>query len=291
VKGILLAGGTGTRLYPLTRVVSKQLLPVYNKPMIFYPLSTLMLTGIRDILVITTPSDRPRFESLLCDGTQLGIRLTYAEQPTPRGLADAFLVGEEFIGDDTVALILGDNIFFGHGLPELLQQSARANDGATVFAYYVRDPQRYGVVEFDSAGKPLSIEEKPERPRSHYAVPGLYFYDSDVVEIARALRPSGRGELEITDVNRAYMSRGKLLVRQLGRGIAWLDTGTHDSLLQASTFIEAVEQRQGLMIGSVEEVSFRMGHITAGQLRQLADTYHNAYGDYLQRIASESGTR
>jgi glucose-1-phosphate thymidylyltransferase len=292
MKGIILAGGSGTRLHPLTLVVSKQLLPVYNKPMIYYPLSTLMLAGIRDILIISTPDDLPRFRTLLGDGTQLGIRLTYAEQPRPEGLAQAFVIGADFIGDDTVALILGDNLFFGHGLPEELQQIVADPRGATIFGYYVRDPGRYGVVEFDAQGRALGIEEKPAVPRSHHAIPGLYFYDNRVVRIAQGLRPSKRGELEITDVNLAYLADGTLNVRVLGRGVAWLDTGTHDSLVEASQFIEVVEQRQGLMIGSIEEVAFRRGFIDADALRRLAEPLaKNEYGQYLLRVAREETHR
>src|SRR3954468_3641147 len=270
VKSIILAAGSGTRLHPLTLVASKQLLPVYNKPMVYYPLSTLMLAGIRDLLLISTPHDLPRFRELLGDGKELGISIRYAEQPRPEGLAQAFVIGEKFIGRDSVALVLGDNLFFGHGLSELLHEVADRGQGATVFGYYVKDPERYGVVEFDPAGKVISIEEKPAKPKSHFAVPGLYFYDNQVVEIAKALRPSPRGELEITDLNLEYMRRGQLDVKLLGRGFAWLDTGTHQSLIEASNFIEAVEERQGLMIGSIEEVAFRMRFIDAAQLRKIA---------------------
>jgi len=292
VKGLLLAGGAGTRLHPLTLVVSKQLMPVYNKPMIYYPLSTLMLAGIRDILVISTPSDLPRFRELLGDGTQLGACFHYAEQPRPDGLAQAFLIGAPFIGGDSAALVLGDNLFHGEGLADLLQPIARDPAGATIFGYYVRDPERYGVVEFDAHGRVLNIEEKPLSPKSPYAVPGLYFYDNDVVPIARSLRPSRRGELEITDVNLVYLRRGRLNVRIMGRGFAWLDTGTHHSLLQASHFIEAVEERQGLKVGSIEEVAFRMGYIDAEQLARLAEPYHkNEYGQYLLKMASEGRSR
>ncbi|MBA3890017.1 MAG: glucose-1-phosphate thymidylyltransferase RfbA [Gemmatimonadaceae bacterium] len=288
MKGIILAGGTGSRLHPLTMVVSKQLMPVYNKPMIYYPLSTLMLAGIRDVLIISTPEDLPRFELLLGDGAELGMTIGYAEQPQPEGLAQAFVIGADFIGSDPVALILGDNLFFGHGLAELLQQVRTGLKGGTIFGYYVRDPERYGVVEFDAAGKAVGIEEKPRTPRSHFAVPGLYFYDNRVVEIARALKPSPRGELEITDVNRAYLADGALDVKVLGRGIAWLDTGTHQSLLEASNFIEAVENRQGLMVGSIHEVAFRMGFIDAAALRTIAGTFaKNEYGEYLARVAAE----
>jgi glucose-1-phosphate thymidylyltransferase len=289
VKGIILAGGAGTRLHPVTLALSKQLVPVYNKPMIYYPLSVLMLAGIREIMVISTPEDLPRFRALLGDGAQLGIRLTYAEQPRPEGLAQAFVIGEEFIGADPVALVLGDNIFFGQGFREQIQAIARDPRGATIFGYSVRDPERYGVIEFDADGRAISIEEKPAKPRSHYAVPGLYFYDNRVVEIARGLKPSARGELEITDVNRTYMADGQLNVQVLGRGIAWLDTGTHESLLEASHFIQVVEQRQGLMVGSIEEVAFRMRYITAARLRELATPFaRNEYGAYLLRLADEA---
>jgi glucose-1-phosphate thymidylyltransferase len=281
-KGIILAGGSGTRLYPLTLGASKQLMPVYDKPLVYYPLSTLMLAGLRDILVISTPQDLPRFQVLLGDGAQLGLCLRYAEQPRPEGLAQAFVIGRDFIGSDSSALILGDNIFYGGGLRSLLQTAAGANRGATVFAYYVADPQRYGVVEFDARGRALSIEEKPKAPKSHYAVTGLYFYDSRVVDIAAALRPSPRGELEITDVNMAYLRDGTLDVQMLGRGTAWLDTGTPDALLQAATFVAAVEQRQGLKVGAIEEVAYRMGYIDAAQVERLAAPLRgNAYAEYL----------
>jgi glucose-1-phosphate thymidylyltransferase len=292
MKGIILAGGAGTRLHPLTSAVSKQLLPVYNKPMIYYPLSTLMLAGIRDILVISTPLELPRFQTLLADGSQIGLRICYAPQPRPEGLAQAFVIGEKFIGPDPVALILGDNLFFGQGIAEMLQRISSRSEGATIFGYYVRDPQRYGVVELDEKRQVLGIEEKPARPKSNYAVPGLYFYDNNVVDIARGLRPSTRGELEITDVNLTYLRRGNLRVELLGRGIAWLDTGTHQSLLEASNFIEAVEERQGLMVGSIEEVAYRMGYIDNSQLARLAEPYtRNEYGRYLLRIAEEGGLR
>jgi len=281
-KGIILAGGSGTRLYPLTLGASKQLMPVYDKPLVYYPLSTLMLAGLRDILVISTPQDLPRFQVLLGDGAQLGLCLRYAEQPRPEGLAQAFVIGRDFIGPDSSALILGDNIFYGGGLRSLLQTAAGANRGATVFAYYVADPQRYGVVEFDARGRALSIEEKPKAPKSHYAVTGLYFYDTRVVDIAAALRPSPRGELEITDVNMAYLRHGTLDVQMLGRGTAWLDTGTPDALLQAATFVAAVEQRQGLKVGAIEEVAYRMGYIDAAQVERLAAPLRgNAYAEYL----------
>jgi glucose-1-phosphate thymidylyltransferase len=289
MKGIVLAGGAGSRLHPLTEVVSKQLLPLYDKPMIYYPLSTLMLAGIRDVLIISTPADLPRFRALLGDGAPLGMRFSYAEQPRPEGLAQAFVIGERFIGADSVALVLGDNLFFGQGLSEALQEIATDPAGATIFGYYVRDPERYGVVEFDPAGRVIGIEEKPREPRSSYAVPGLYFYDNAVVEIAKALRPSARGELEITDVNQTYLERGRLNVRVLGRGVAWLDTGTHHSLLEAANFVAAVEQRQGLLIGSIEEVAYRMGFIDAAQLEAIARRYErNDYGTYLRRVAHEA---
>jgi len=291
MKGLLLAGGSGSRLYPLTRVVSKQLMPIYNKPMIYYPLSTLMLAGIRDILVIGTPTDLPRFHGLLGSGAELEMCFHYAEQPRPEGLAQAFVLGASFIDDQAAALVLGDNLFYGEGLVDLLEPITRDPEGATVFGYYVRDPQRYGVLEFDADGGVIGIEEKPSTPKSHYAIPGLYFYDNDVVEIARCLRPSARGELEITDVNLAYLRRGRLNVKIMGRGFAWLDTGTYHSLLQASHFIEAVEERQGLKVGSIEEVAFRRGYIDAEQLARLAEPYNqNEYGRYLLRIAEEGSS-
>lgn len=287
MKGIILAGGHGTRLYPLTIGVSKQLLPVYDKPMIYYPLSMLMLAGIREILVISTPSDLPAFQRLLKDGTQWGLSFTYAEQPEPRGLADAFLIRPDFHAGDTVGMILGDNIFFGHGLPAILREAAKLQYGAMIFAYPVRDPQRYGVIEFDERGYAISIEEKPQNPRSSYAVPGLYFYDHHVTEYARLLTPSPRGELEITDLNRIYLERGELRVHEIGRGIAWLDAGTHESLLQAANFIQAVEERQGMMISCPEEIAFRLGYIDRETLRQLALHYAgNNYGNYLLRLAN-----
>jgi glucose-1-phosphate thymidylyltransferase len=286
MKGIILAGGRGTRLHPLTLTVSKQLLPVYDKPMVYYPLSMLMLAGIRNILVISTPEDLPLFRNLLSDGKQWGLQFSYAEQDQPRGLADAFRVGAEFIGNEPACLILGDNIFFGHSLPEILQRAAMLKEGALIFAYPVRDPERYGVVEFDSDGKGLNIEEKPQKPRSHYAIPGIYFYDSQVVEIAANLKPSTRGEIEITDLNRLYLEQEQLRVEVLGRGYAWLDAGTHESLLQASTFIQAVEDRQGMMISCPEEIAFRRGYISRQQLHKLAERMNkNSYGQYLERLA------
>jgi len=289
VKGIILAGGSGTRLYPVTRGISKQLVPVYNKPMVYHPLSTLMLAGIREILVITTPEDAPAFERLLGDGGDLGIRIAYAVQPRPEGLAQAFIIGREFIGGDGVALALGDNVFYGHDLPRALQSAAARTSGATVFAYRVRDPQRYGVVAFDAEGRPTDIEEKPASPRSNFAVTGLYFYDNRVVDIAAKLKPSRRGELEITDVNRVYLEARALHVERLGRGFAWLDTGTYDALLQASNFIQAIEERQGLMVACVEEIAFRLGWITRDHLRRIAEPMkHNTYGQYLLAILDET---
>jgi len=285
MKGIILAGGSGTRLYPITRGVSKQLTPIYDKPMIYYPLSTLMLAGIRQVLVITTPHDQDGFRRLLEDGRWLGMDIEYAAQPSPEGIAQAFLIGRDFIGSDTVALVLGDNIFYGHGFPDSLRTATQRPTGATVFAYQVRDPERYGVVEFDAQGRAISLAEKPVEPRSTYAVTGLYFYDNQVVQIASDLKPSARGELEITDVNRAYLHRGNLHVEKLGRGIAWLDTGTHESLLQASNFIQALQERQGLMVACVEEIAYKMGYISATEITQQADSMKgNTYGQYLVRM-------
>ena len=288
MKGIILSGGKGTRLYPLTIGVSKQLLPVYDKPMVYYPLSMLMLAGIRDILVISSPDALPAFRNLLKDGSQLGLQFTYAEQSEPRGLADAFLVGREFIEGEPVSLILGDNIFFGHGLPAQLRNAAQLDHGALIFAYPVRDPERYGVVEFDSNGLALSIEEKPARPLSHYAVPGMYFYDSQVVERAASLKPSGRGEIEITDLNNIYLSHGELRVEVLGRGVAWLDAGTHEALLQASNFVQTVQDRQGMMISCPEEIAYRLNFIDAQQLQRLAKAMNsNQYGQYLLHLLED----
>jgi len=287
-KGIVLAGGSGTRLYPVTRAISKQLLPLYDKPLVYYPLATLMLAGVRDILLISTPEDGPLFSRLLGDGSQWGIRLRYATQAEPKGIAQALVIAGEFIGSDRVCLILGDNLFYGHGLPEQLREAATQEHGATVFAYYVRDPERYGVVEFDADGRAIGLEEKPKSTRSHYAVTGLYFYDSSCVRIARGLKPSGRGELEITDVNRSYLESGQLRVRVLGRGIAWLDTGTHASLLAAGNFVETIEARQGLKICCPEEIAFRQGFIDRQQLSNLARALgKSGYGEYLERVMNE----
>ena len=286
MKGIILAGGAGTRLYPLTKAVSKQILPVYDKPMIYYPLSTLMLAGIQEILVISTPRDLPVFEELLGDGGQLGLSMSYAVQETPRGLADAFLIGERFIGDDHVALVLGDNIFYGQSFSQVLRRAAAREEGATIFGYYVRDPREYGVVEFDQDGRALSIEEKPEHPKANYAVPGLYFYDNDEVQIAKEVKPSKRGEIEITSVNNAYLARGTLQVETLGRGFAWLDTGNHDSLLDAADFVAAVQKRQGLYVSCIEEIAYRAGFITKEQLVELAQPLlKTAYGKYLIEVS------
>ena len=290
MKGIILAGGSGTRLYPLTMAISKQLVPIYNKPMVYYPLSTLMLAGIREILVITTPQDQEAFRRLLGDGGRLGLSIDYAVQPSPEGLAQAFVIGAPFIGDDAVALALGDNVFYGHGFPELLRRATTRTTGATVFAYWVRDPERYGVVEFDASGRAVGLEEKPVKPRSHYVVTGLYFYDNRIVDIAARLKPSARGELEITDANVAYLAGGELHVEKLGRGIAWLDTGTHEALLQASTFIQTIEERQGLMVACVEEIAYKMGYIGATDLLRIAEPMkRNAYGEYLFRLLETEG--
>ena len=282
MKGIILAGGSGTRLYPITRVVSKQLLPVYDKPMIYYPLSVLMLTGIRDVLIISTPEDIQRFRDLLRDGSQWGLKFSYAEQPAPNGLAEAFIIGKEFIGEDNVCLILGDNIFYGQSFQPILLKAAKLKKGGLIFGYWVNDPERYGVVEFDRSLRVLNIEEKPRKPKSNYAIPGLYFYDNDVVGIASNIQPSERGELEITDINREYLRRGDLRVKLLGRGFAWLDTGTHESLLEASTYVETIEKRQGLKVACIEEVAYRMGYIDSRQVEKLARSFvNNGYGKYL----------
>lgn len=290
MKGIILAGGSGTRLYPITHVVSKQLLPIYDKPMIYYPLSVLMLAGIKEILIISTPEDLPNFRNLLGDGSRIGLKFSYEEQPSPDGLAQAFIIGESFIEKDSVSLVLGDNIFYGHGLPEILREVARLKEGGVVFGYAVKDPERYGVIEFDNDGMVKGIEEKPNKPKSRYAVTGLYFYDNDVVNIAKSLKPSDRGELEITDVNLEYLRRGQLSVKLLGRGFSWLDTGTHEALQMAASYVQAIQERQGLYICCIEEIAYRMGYINDSQLMILAnDLMKNGYGKYLMEILDEEG--
>jgi glucose-1-phosphate thymidylyltransferase len=289
MKGIILAGGSGTRLYPLTRTISKQLIPVYDKPMIYYPMSALLLAGIKDILIISTPHDLPRFSELFGNGSDLGINISYAEQPHPEGLAQAFLIGKEFIGNDSVCLILGDNIFFGHGFAEIVQRCSQLSDGGIIFGYLVKDPQRYGVVEFDKQKNVIDIEEKPAQPKSRYAVPGLYFYDNEVVSIAESIKPSARGELEITDINNTYLKQGKLKVELLGRGFCWLDTGTHESLHHASTYVQTVQERQGLQIACLEEISYRLGYIDREQVKRLATSMlKNQYGQYLMDLLEDS---
>ncbi|WP_456385955.1 glucose-1-phosphate thymidylyltransferase RfbA [Desulfolithobacter sp.] len=289
MKGIVLAGGSGTRLYPLTRVISKQLIPVYDKPMIYYPLSVLMLAGIRDILIISTPYDLPRFSELFGNGHDLGLNISYAEQPRPEGLAQAFVIGRDFIGNDSVCLVLGDNIFFGHGFADIVKRCSQLTDGGIIFGYLVKDPQRYGVVEFDRDNRVIGIEEKPAHPKSRYAVPGLYFYDNEVVDIAGSIKPSARGELEITDVNNTYLQRGKLKVELLGRGFCWLDTGTHDSLQQAASYVQAVQERQGLKIACLEEISYRLGYIDREQVERLATKMmKNQYGQYLMQLLQDT---
>ena len=289
MKGIILAGGSGTRLYPLTRVISKQLIPVYDKPMIYYPMSVLMLAGIRDILIISTPYDLPRFSELFGNGSDLGLHISYVEQPRPEGLAQAFILGRDFIGDDSVCLVLGDNIFFGHGFADIVQRCSRLRSGGTIFGYLVKDPQRYGVVEFNSKQQVVGIEEKPEYPKSRYAVPGLYFFDNEVVDIAASIRPSARGELEITDINKHYLERGKLTVELLGRGFCWLDTGTHESLQQAASYVQAVQERQGLKIACLEEIAYRLGYIDREQVERLAVAMKkNQYGAYLQEMLKDT---
>ena len=289
MKGIILAGGSGTRLYPLTRVISKQLIPVYDKPMIYYPMSVLMLAGIRDILIISTPYDLPRFSELFGNGSDLGLHISYVEQPRPEGLAQAFILGRDFIGDDSVCLVLGDNIFFGHGFADIVQRCSRLRSGGTIFGYLVKDPQRYGVVEFNSKQQVVGIEEKPKHPKSRYAVPGLYFFDNEVVDIAASIRPSARGELEITDINKHYLERGKLTVELLGRGFCWLDTGTHESLQQAASYVQAVQERQGLKIACLEEIAYRLGYIDREQVERLAVAMKkNQYGAYLQEMLKDT---